>query len=210
VRAGEARFDPLLSRGFKMGTWFAGSKSMDVTIHERLLSFSAEYDINAPGLEMYARKAIFSLTGKIELSRVNGPLVATLEGQFSPIRHRWNFHFDDGRNYSYSCEKVWKGTYVCEGGASESYHLYQHHELLFSIFRNDSQIAAFTKNRVVIGSGNRYDIRMNGDADVSVVVSMILALNTSDGDDKNQNTVTFDLGNVGPEDRKFDESWEPT
>jgi hypothetical protein len=183
---------------------------MDVTIHERTVSFTAEYDINAPGIELYARKAIFSLTGKIELSRAESGLVATLEGHFSPIHNRWDFHFADGRNYSYSCEKVWKGTYVCEGGAGESYHLYQHHGLRFSVFRDDSQIAAFAKNRLVLGNGNRYDIQMNNDADVSVVVSMILALNTSDGDDNNNNTVTFDFGNVGPEDRKFDESWEPT
>src|SRR5579872_950318 len=183
---------------------------MDVTIHERTVSFSAEYDISAPGLKLYARKAIFSLTGKIELNHADGAHVAALEGQFSPIHHHWDFYLADGRNYSYQCEKVWKGTYVCAGGAGETYHLYQHHGLRFSIFRDEAQIAAFAKNRVVLGNGNRYEIHMSRDADVLVVVSMILALNTSDDDDDNKNTVTIDFGNIGPEDRKFDESWQPT
>ena len=183
---------------------------MNVTIQEQAVSLSANYEISAPNQELRAHKAMFSLTARIGLTRADGTEVATLDGQLSPVRHRWEFHFTDGRTYAYHCEKVWKGTYVCSGSGGESYRLYQHHGLRFSIFRDESQIAAFTKNRLVVGDGNRYDIRMNGDADVALLTSMILALNTSDGDDNNRSSVTVNFGNIGPEDRKFDESWEPS
>jgi hypothetical protein len=33
-------------------------------------------------------------------------------------------------------------------------------------------------------------------------------VNTADNDD-NQATINIDFGNIGPEDRPFDQSWEP-
>lgn len=42
-----------------------------------------------------------------------------------------------------------------------------------------------------------------------VVICMVLALNTEEGDTGNDATVTFDLGNIGPEARPFDSKWEP-
>jgi len=76
--------------------------------------------------------------------------------------------------------------------------LYEHKGLRYSIFDGDSQIAAFTKNRVVIGSGNEYDIQMNDDADLPLVISMVLTVNTAEND-SDKATVTVDLGNIGPE-----------
>jgi len=91
----------------------------------------------------------------------------------------------------------------------ETFRLYQHKGRRWSIFQNDLQIAAFTKNSITIGKGNEYDLRMNSNADVLVVICLTLTLNTSENDDDNA-TVTIDLGNIGPEDRPFDESWEPS
>ncbi len=110
--------------------------------------------------------------------------------------------------YRFQCEKIWKGVFVCEG--NEGYfRLYTHKGLNYSIFLNERQIAAFTRNSIVIGKGNRYDIRMNAGADVVIVLCMVLAVNTSkEGGDKA--TITFDFGNIGPEDRPFDKSWEPS
>jgi hypothetical protein len=47
---------------------------------------------------------------------------------------------------------------------------------------------------------------MNADANVVIIACMVLAVNTSENDD-HQETVTYDFGSLGPEDRPFDESW---
>jgi hypothetical protein len=88
------------------------------------------------------------------------------------------------------------------------FRLYSHKGLNYSVFQNDVQIAAFTKNRIVVGKGNQYDLRINRDANGIVVICMVLALNTSENSD--DTTVTYDFGNVGPEAKPFDNSWEPT
>jgi|SRR5580704_3084417 hypothetical protein len=180
---------------------------MDISIEERKFSFRSEYDISTPDSSYYAQKAFFSLGAKLQLQAEGGRVLAIIRGRF-PFFTRYDFEFSNGSFYKYRCEKFWKGVFVCEG-QGESYRLYQHKGRRWSIFQNDRQIAAFTKNRVTIGKGNEYDIRMNANADVLIVICLTLTLNTSENDDDNA-TVTIDFGNIGPEDRPFDESWEPT
>ena len=97
--------------------------------------------------------------------------------------------------------------FLCQGD-KDSYRLYRHKGLKFSIFEGERQIAAFTKNRLTIGKGDRYDIRMNRDADTVIVICLALTMDVTEYDD-NDATVTYDFGNIGPEDRPFDQSWKP-
>jgi uncharacterized protein YxjI len=180
---------------------------MDVTVDERKLSFGSEYDIAAPDTTYFARKAVFSLTDDITLKNATGQEEAHIQGHFSPLRSRHDFSLSDGRAYNFYCEELWKSIFVCEGN-QETYHLYQHKGLKYSIFKDDEQIAAFIKNRIVLGKGNHYDIQMNVDADLILVLCMVVTINTAEHDD-DDSTVTIDFGNFGPEGRPFDESWVP-
>jgi uncharacterized protein YxjI len=182
---------------------------VDISIQERKFSFTSEYDISAPGTSYYAKKAYFSFNDRLQLQSSEGRILAKIRGYFSPFRNKHDFNIvEDGRSYRFWCEKIWKQTYVCEGNG-EPFHLYEHKGLKYSIFQNDRQIAAFVKNRIVFGNGNKYEIRMDSDADLIVVLCMVLAINSSEEDNNNGTSVTIDLGNVGPEDRPFDASWEP-
>jgi uncharacterized protein YxjI len=183
---------------------------VNVSIKEHKLSLRSEYDITSPAEQYFAQKAILSLLANLEIRTQNERVVATIHGNFSLFRANYDFALADGRNFHYECEKIWKGVYSCVG-LSGSYHLFQYKGVRYSIFKDETQIASITRNNFVIGAGNEYDIQMNADADVIVISCMILALNTSDNDDdSDQNTFTYDFGNFGPEDRKFDASWQPT
>ncbi len=61
----------------------------------------------------------------------------------------------------------------------------------------------------VLGGGNEYDIRVDSDANLIVILCMVLTINTRDYDEDRQNTVSINFGNLGPEARTFDEDWEP-
>ena len=98
---------------------------------------------------------------------------------------------------------------MCET-SEESFRLYQHKRLNYSIFQNDSQIAAFSKNRVKVGGIDRYEIRMNDDANLVLVICMALVMDCSELEDETAGTVTIDLGSLGPEERPFDASWKPS
>jgi hypothetical protein len=178
---------------------------VDVTIKERKIGFTPTYDIEAPGATYGARKAFFAMNDHLDITH-GEQVVATIQGLFSPIRDKHEFRLADGRIYQYECKKLWKPVDTCEG-SGESYTIYEHRGLKYSVFRGDLQIAAFEKNRVAWGNGNEYDVRMDADADVLVMSCIVLTINS--GDDQNDETVTIDFGNIGPEARPFDESWQP-
>jgi len=85
--------------------------------------------------------------------------------------------------------------------------MYQHRGLNYSVFESDRQIAAFTKNQIKIGAGDRYDIRVNHDVNIGIIICLVVAvdqMNFNDGIG-----VTLDFGNIGSEAKSFDEQWEP-
>jgi len=182
---------------------------MDVTIQERIFSFTSEYDISAPDASYYARKAYFSFTDKLQLQAAESRILARIDGYFSPLRRKHDFSIvNNGRVYKFWCEKIWKQVYVCEGN-HETFRLYTHKGLKYSIFKDDRQIAAYVKNRLVFGKGNKYEIRMDSDADLIVILCIVLTMNSSEESSDNDASVTIDLGSLGPEDRPFDDSWDP-
>lgn len=181
---------------------------MQVTIEQRKSSFTSEYDIQSPSGNFYARRKFFSLWGRIFLNSENGETLAQIDGTLSPVRSKHRFRFSDGRVYTFQCEKVWKRVFTCSGNG-QTLVLYEHRGLKYSIFQNDQQIAAILKNRFVWGSGNRYDIRLNSEADLPLVLCMILTINSIENYTGNSGA-TIDLGNIGPQARPYDESWEPS
>jgi hypothetical protein len=80
--------------------------------------------------------------------------------------------------------------------------------LQYSIFRNDRQVAAFKKNRVVFLKGNRYELSMDHDADQVLILCLVLTLSSSEQDDSEDATFTINFGNL-LEERPFDSSWQP-
>lgn len=180
---------------------------MDVTIQEHRFSLWTEYDIEAPGQALYAKKQMFSLLAKVELKGQDGQELAKLQGQLSVLRNRYEFDLTDGRVCHFECTDRVRSIYECRWG-EDVLTLYEHRGLNRSIFHGDRQIAAYAKNRVSIGTGNRYDIRMDADADLTLIVCMVLALSVAEDND-DQQTVNFDVGNIGLQGKAFDEAWEP-
>jgi uncharacterized protein YxjI len=180
---------------------------MNVTINERVLSLFTEYDISAPGRMLYARKEVFALFHTVDVKDEAQQLIAKLQGQFSVLRNRYEFDFTDSRVCHFECVDRLRSVYECKCGENVL-TLYEHRGLRRSIFQGDRQIAAYAKNRVSFGSGNQYAVQMDSDADVLLIVSMVLALSVTEDNDE-QTTVNVDIGNFGPQGRVCDEAWVP-
>jgi uncharacterized protein YxjI len=181
---------------------------LNITVQQCEFSFRSEYEISTPGCIYFAQKKFFSWRDKIKIIGPRDRVLARIIGRFSLFRCRYDFELADGRVYHFWREKIWKGVYRCEC-RDESFTLYEHRGLNYSIFQNNSQIAAFTKNRVKIGNGDRYEILMNDDANLVVVICLALIVDASENEGHSA-SVTIDIGNIGPEDRPFDKSWVPS
>ena len=181
---------------------------MDVTIQERSLSFVMKYDIDTPRGRWYASQEFLKLLNVIDLfESQDGPAIAQLKSEFSPLHHRWEFDLADTRTAQFECTDLLRQVYECRCGA-DVLTLYRHHGMNHSIFNGDRQIAAYTKNRLTFGDGNQYQLRMDSDADMTLIVCMVLALSVTKDNDKKE-AINVDLGSIGPQARPFDDTWHP-
>src|SRR6266481_6192440 len=71
----------------------------------------------------------------------------------------------------------------------------------------DGRIYHFWREK--FGNGDQYEILMNEDANLLVVVCLALIVDASENEG-DTSSVTYDFGNIGPEARPFDKSWEPS
>ena len=182
--------------------------TLNVRIEQRKFTFRSEYDVYTPGCTYHADKKLLSFRDKLQLLAPDGRVLARITSRLSLFRSKYDFQLSEGKVYRFWCEKIWKRVFVCESD-EEIYRLYEHKGLKYSIFQEDHRIAAFTKNRVKIGQGDLYEIRMNEDANLVIVICLALTIDASENEDDNA-SVTVDFGNLGPEDKRYDESWEPS
>ena len=179
---------------------------MNITIDHRPTLFGADYKISTPACIYLAKRSVFSWATKITIIGPGEKLAARILGSFSFLRSKYRFEFPDGQIYRFECEKLWKGVFVCEN-LNEKFQLYSHKGLNYSIFQNDRQIASFAGNSVQLGASH-YDVLIDDSANVVLISCMVLAIAESNDYDS-AGRVTYDFGNLGPEDRKFDRSWTP-
>jgi uncharacterized protein YxjI len=181
---------------------------MNVVVQEKAIALRPTYTITTPEGELTAVKAWMPIPPKIEITG-NGAIVATLKGPlFAFIKPKWNIALADGRSFVFHCEKIIKATYTAVS-PTETYTLYTHRSLQFSIFKGEKQVAAFTRNRVSIGSGHTYSITMDSGADVVLLSGIVIAFNTLTAD-KEKKSIGVEIGHVGPIDREQDTAWQPS
>lgn len=182
---------------------------MNIVVQQRVFAFTSNYEIETPACTYSAKKRFFSRWHTIKLFAPRA-LVATIRGHFF-FRPKYNIKLADGKTHRFWCEKVWKGVFACENG-NDVLRLYQHKGLNYSVFQNSMQIAAFSRNRVKYGRTDRYEIRMNDDADLVLIMCMALIIDCGEIDDDGATAgmVTIDIGSLGPEERPFDSRWQPS
>ncbi len=102
-----------------------------------------------------------------------------------------------------------KVNYDCEYG-KDRYCLFGHKGLLTSIFLNKMQIG-FIKEEAKSGKGKiNFEIVLNSNVDLTLVCCIVgVFIKTTVSYNAEQANVNYNWGNIGPEEFKFDESWEP-
>jgi len=181
---------------------------MQMNVRRGTGSLGSEYEIETPGCLYFAKQKFFSLKKRITLTGPRERPVAQIAGTTAFFHSHFDFDLADGKSYEFWTESTWKGVYCC-GNKLESYRLYRHKGLDYSIFQSDVQIAAFTKNKIEIGNSDQYEVLLNDDANPVLIICMALTIDVLESPTSGPG-VTYDAGNIGPEERPFDRSWLPS
>ena len=154
-----------------------------------------------------ARMRPFAFANFIEIrenSQQDLTLVSAKVFAFKPTyiikRANEEFHF---------CTKSFaKRHYRCKV-MGDTYEIFGHVGSKYSIFRNNVQVGYWQREWTGILKPLAYTIVSNDNLPIFLSISFCLILTNSNKDRSRGNALAINVGNVGPQARKFDSSWLP-
>lgn len=89
---------------------------------------------------------------------------------------------------------------------NDKYEIVEHIGLKSSIFKNNIQIGYFEKKSTSLFNGYVIKLIINNNENIALICSFVLAIGCSF--DNDGSLITFDLGNIFGEAKKFDKNWK--
>ncbi|MGX5817198.1 hypothetical protein ACWKWU_03330 [Chitinophaga lutea] len=183
---------------------------MQIDIRQAAISLRDKYRIFIKGQETHkASTSLFKWNPEIMLTRTGEESHAfTMVRNWRFFRNSYTIVRPGNSRLVFESKSRWKPHYYCLVGA-DYYEVFGHRGRKYSVFKNDRQIAWWDKNAVSLGEGDCYTILADNDCDFELLISFCLIIDHIYFDDKDGNMLSIDLGNIGPQVRKFDETWQP-
>ena len=182
---------------------------MIIDINQKKISFGDKYRIFINEKQTYsAHTQLFRLLSEINLFEENiGNSKITLKKRWTWFETKYDIYRNGNTKFEYRTISVWKKHHKCQVG-NNLYEIYGHKGRKYSVFKNNTQIAYWTKNFVTWFNGDNYKIIADNDSDYELIIAFCLINDNKTENNNNENAVTFDLGNIGPEAKKFDNNWK--
>jgi uncharacterized protein YxjI len=183
---------------------------MEININQKKISIGDKYKIFIEDQEVYAASTkLFKLLSEINLFETGGgnPKM-TMNKKWSWLKPGYDLTRWDGSLLEFRTVSFWKHHYQCQSG-NDYYDVYGHKGRKYSVYKNDTQIAWWEKKRVTWFAGDNYKIIANSTCDRELLISFCLVIDNYFSDDHDGNTVTINIGSIGPQAKKFDPNWEP-
>ena len=183
---------------------------MEIDINQKKISIGAEYKIFLNGKMKYlASKKLFRFLAEINVfgDSANTALY-TIKQNWAWFSTSYDIDRYDHHTYKFRTVSFWKLHYECGVGA-DRYEIYGHRGRKYSVYQNEVQVAWWNKDAVAWFKGDNYRIITDDDANIELLICFCLIIDNSDSKNNDGNTVTFDLGNIGPQAKKFNPDWAP-
>ena len=181
---------------------------MELLVKQKKLTFFIdEYEIYESGDLVYKAKSVFfSVPKKVKVYDKNDIEKITLIKALTLIHPEFDIIFSGGTNLSLE-GKSWLYDYFTLRVPEGTFEIHHQKGLKLVIFLNNEQVAVISKNRIAFFGGDEYKIVANSDISKELLTGICLAWDLNDFDDKN--SVTINLGNIGPVKKKAELDWQP-
>jgi uncharacterized protein YxjI len=173
----------------------------------KLTFFGDQFEIFEANQIIYsAESVLFSFPKKILVYDTENVEKITLIKSLTWIHPEFKIIFSGGADLSLE-GKSWFYDYFVMRVPEGTFEIHHQKRLRLSIFFNNEQVAEISKNTVAIFGGDEFKIVSNSDINKELLIGICLAWDLNDFDDKN--TVTIDLGNIGPVKKEASPNWVP-
>ena len=183
---------------------------MEIDINQKKISIGAKYQIFIDGQKTYRASAkLFRLLSEINLFELDcGRPKYIIKKKLTFFKVAFDLTTWNNNVFEFRTKKIWKKSYYCQGGR-DFYEIFGHRGRKFSVYKNNTQNAYWDKEAVAWFNGDNYKIIADNDSDYELIILFCLIIDNFFSKNNNGNTVTIDFGNIGPQDRKFDPTWQP-
>lgn len=181
---------------------------MKISIKQRKISFGSQYNIFLENNEkyyaetdMFSRKIIHLYLKENLIERIK------IYKSFYFFTPDYKVELLDGNRIKFKTMSIWRTHFQCIL-ENDIYELFLHNKGKISIYKNGIQIGLCKKEAVAILAGDNYNLILDFDTNVELLISFILILDNMNS--RNGGTLfSIDLGTVLKEYRKLDSSWKP-
>jgi len=186
---------------------------MEIVINQKMFSIVDKYQIFIDGRQTHtASTKFFCIPSKTNLFEVGCDVPKYV------IKKKWDFTVSfelikwDNNVFKFRTmeKEYWKKLhFYCQVG-QDIYEVFGHRGRKFSVYKNDTQIAWWDKNAVVLFNGDIYKIIADKDCDHELIISFCLIIDKTFSNNKSGATLTIDHGSVrGKTVKDFDLEWRP-
>ncbi|TAJ12520.1 hypothetical protein DMA11_12660 [Marinilabiliaceae bacterium JC017] len=188
---------------------FNPKTTMRIDINQKKMAIGDKFSVvHNQQTTLKAASKIFRILSEIEVFRAdNEKKLASIKKKFAFFKARYHVEIENQAPILFNTESYWKNHFRCING-TDTYDIYGHRGRKFSIFKNDQQVAWFTKEAVTFFEGDNYMMMANDDADQFLMVCFVLIVDNYRSKKRNNNAINIDLGNVFQA-RPFDKNWLP-
>lgn len=182
---------------------------MIIDINQKKFSIGDKYSIFMNEQPSYSASAkLFRWFAEIDIfDRSEGRPRMTIKKKWAFLNKSYDITRWDNALLEFRTKSFWKRHYQCSLG-SDMYDIYSHRGRKCSVYKNDVQIAWWDKEAIVWFEGDNYRITADKDSDYELIIAFCLMMDNA-ASDHSDNAVVIDLGNIGPQARKFDPAWQP-
>jgi uncharacterized protein YxjI len=183
---------------------------MEININQSKISIGHLYQVYVNGNQMFsASSKLFRLLPEIHLSDYKtGKLIYVIKKKWSFLKLTYDLLSPSHPILIFRTVSIWKNHFSCQLG-NDLYEIYGHRGRKYSIYKNNNQVGWWDKSAVSWFNGDNYCIIADSDADIPLLISFCLIIDSQKSNDKDMQTVTYDFGNIGPQAKQFDASWKP-
>ena len=181
---------------------------MKINIKQQKISFGSQYNIFLEKNEkyyaetdMFSRKIIHLYLKENLNERIN------IYKSFYFFTPDYKIELSDGNRIKFKTMSIWRTHFQCIL-ENDIYELFSHRDRKLSIYKNGIQIGLCKKEAVSILAGDNYNLILDFNADVELLISFILILDNMNSRNGG-NLFTIDLGIIFKEYREFDCDWKP-
>lgn len=155
---------------------------MVIKINQRKITFGTKYDIDIDGERKYfAESELFRIFSVIHLQKNSNDIpspILTIYKRFYFFKRKYDIELTNGEIIPFRTVSFWTSEYQSIY-KNDVYDLYTHRGTLYSIFKNNVQIAWWRKDFITWFAGDIYTIIADNDCDAELLISFCLIIDNA-------------------------------